>query len=213
MRARTIGVGLIGAAYVAGCHWLMTRAPDSSWNAVVVIGPMLALLAFYAARRGLHLLTLAALATLAGLVFQGWRGGGVAPTTLYMLQHAGIHLTLATIFALTLRPGHEPLVTALARRVHGSLTPAMVVYSRRVTIVWATYFMAMAALSVALHALLPFEAWAVFANLVTPVAMVVLFVGEYLFRYWLHPEFERATLADAMHAYSARRAAPVDRRP
>ena len=134
MRARTIGVGLIGVAYVAGCHWLMTQAPDSSWNAVVVIGPMLALLALYAGRRGLHLLTLAALATLAGLVFQGWRGGGVAPTTLYMLQHAGIHLTLATIFALTLRPGHEALVTALARRVHGSLTPAMAAYSRGVTI-------------------------------------------------------------------------------
>ena len=213
MRARTIGVGLIGAAWVAGGHWLMTRAPDSSWNAVVVIGPMLALLALYAGRRGLHLLTLAALAALAGLALQGWRGGGVAPTTLYMLQHAGIHAALATIFALTLRPGHEPLVTALARRVHRSLTPAMVGYSRKVTILWAAYFVAMALLSVALHVLLPFDAWAVFANLVTPVAMVVLFVGEYLFRYWLHPEFERATLAEAMNAYSARNAAPVDRAP
>lgn len=213
MRARTIGVGLIGVAWVAGCHWLMTRAPDSSWSAVVVIGPLLALLALHAGRRGMYLLTVAALAALAGLLLQGWRGGGVAPTTLYMLQHAGIHVALATIFALTLRPGHEPLVTALARRVHGGLTPAMVVYSRKVTILWAAYFTAMATLSVALHVLLPFDAWAVFANLVTPVAMVVLFVGEYLFRYWLHPEFERATLAEAINAYSARGAAPVDRAP
>ena len=213
MRARTVGVGLIGATYVAGCHWLMTRAPDSGWNAVVVIGPMLALLAIYAGRRDLRLLTLVALAALAGLVWQGWRGGGVAPTTLYMLQHAGIHATLATIFALTLRPGREPLVTALARRVHGGLTPAMVAYSRKVTILWTAYFVVMASLSVALHTLLPFDTWAVFANLVTPVAMVVLFVGEYLFRYWLHPEFERATLADAMNAYSARGTAPVDPAP
>lgn len=214
MRARTVGAGLIGAAYVAGSHWLMTRAPASSWNAVVVIGPMLALLAFYAGRRGQRVLAGVALVVLAGLVLQAWRGGGVAPTTLYMLQHAGIHATLATVFALTLRPGHEPLVTALARRVHGGqLTPPMSAYSRRVTVAWTAYFAAMAALSVALHALLPFDDWAVFANLLTPMAMVMLFLGEYLLRYRLHPEFERATLADAMNAYSARRAARVDRSP
>lgn len=213
MRARTVGAGLIGVAYVAGCHWLMTRAPASSWNAVVVIGPMLGLLAFYAARRGQRVLTCVALAVLAGLVLQAWRGGGVAPTTLYLMQHAGIHATLATIFALTLRPGHEPLVTALARRVHGSLTPPMAAYSRKVTIAWSVYFAVMAVLSIVLHAMLPLDDWAVFANLVTPVAMVALFVGEYLLRYRLHPEFERATLADAMNAYSSRRAAPVDRVP
>lgn len=213
MRARTVGAGLIGLAYVAGSHWLMTRAPASDWNAVVVVGPMLALLALYAMRRGLRILTGVALAVLVGLVLQGWRGGGVAPSTLYLLQHAGIHAALATLFGLTLRAGQEPLVTALARRVHGSLTPPMADYSRKVTIAWTAYFAAMASLSVILHALLPLDVWAVFANLVTPVAMVVLFVGEYLLRYRLHPEFERATLADAMNAYSTRRAAPGDRAP
>ena len=213
MRARTVGAGLIGLAYVAGSHWLMTRAPASDWNAVVVVGPMLALLAFYALRRGLRILTGVALAVLAWLVLQAWRGGGVAPGTLYLLQHAGVHAALATVFGLTLRAGQEPLVTALARRVHGSMTPPMADYSRKVTIAWTVYFAAMAALSVVLHALLPLDVWAVFANLVTPVAMVVLFVGEYLLRYHLHPEFERATLADAMNAYSTRRAAPGDRAP
>ncbi len=214
MRARTVGAGLIGAAYVAGSHWLMTQASASSWNAVVVIGPMLGLIAIYAGRRGQRVLAGVALVVLAALVLQAWRGGGVAPTTLYMLQHAGIHATLATIFALTLRPGHEPLVTALARRVHGGqLTPPMAAYSRNVTIAWAAYFTAMTALSVILHSLLPFDDWAVFANLLTPLAMVVLFLGEYFLRYRLHPEFERATLADAMNAYSARQAAPIDRAP
>ena len=32
-----------------------------------------------------------------------------------------------------------------------------------------------------------------------------MFVGEYLLRYRLHPEFERATLADTVRAYSRRR--------
>lgn len=213
MRARTVLVGLLGAAYVAGSHWLMTRAPASSWNAVVVIGPMLALLALYGWQRGQRVLAGAALFGLAALGLQAWRGGGVAPATLYVAQHVGIHAALAMVFALTLRRGHEPLITALARRVHNGLSPGMADYSRKVTVVWLLYFVAMAALSVALFAFAPFDTWAAFANLATPVAMVLLFVGEYLVRYWLHPEFERATLAEAINAYSRRHAAPVDRAP
>ena len=213
MRARTIAVGLIGVAYVAGSHWLMTRAPASNWNAVVVIGPMLALLALYAWQRGLRLLAGAGLLALAALGLQAWRGGGVAPATLYVAQHVSIHAVLAVVFALTLRPGNEALITALARRVHGHLTPAMAAYSRKVTIVWALYFVIMAALSIALYAFAPFDAWAALANLATPVAAALLFVAEYGIRYWLHPEFERATLGDAINAYSRGRIAPVDRTP
>ncbi|MEO8525662.1 MAG: hypothetical protein ABI460_13140 [Caldimonas sp.] len=213
MRARTVGVGLIGAAYVLGCHWLMTRAPASSWNAVVVIGPMFALLALYAAQRGQRVLAGAAVLVLALLALQAWRGGGVAPATLYLAQHVGIHAALAIVFGLTLRAGHQPLITALARRVHRHFPPAMAAYSRKVTIVWTIYFILMAALSVLLFAFAPFDAWAVFANLVTPAAIFVLFVGEYLLRYRLHPEFERATLSEAINAYSARGTAPVDRMP
>ncbi|MCE9658565.1 MAG: hypothetical protein K8R60_08395 [Burkholderiales bacterium] len=213
MRARTVLVGLVGAAYVAGCHWLMTSAPDSRWNAVVVIGPMLGLVAFVAARRGPRLVAGIAGLGLVALLFQAWRGGGLAPATLYLAQHVAIHAALAVMFALTLRPGQEPLVTALARRVHDGLSPGMASYSRKVTVAWIVYFVLMAATSVALFAFAPFDAWAVFANLATPLAMVLMFVGEYLLRYRLHPEFERATLADAMNAYSRRHAAPLDRAP
>ncbi len=92
MRVRTVLVGLVGAAYVAGCHWLMTSAPASRWNAVVVIGPMLGLLALFAARRGQRLVAGVASLGLAGLVLQAWRGGGLAPTTLYLAQHVAIHV-------------------------------------------------------------------------------------------------------------------------
>jgi len=214
MRARTVLVALVGAAYVAGCHWLMTSAPTSRWNALVVIGPMLGLLALFAARRGQRLVAAITALALAGLGLQAWRGGGLAPATLYLVQHVGIHAALAAMFALTLRPGQEPLVTALARRVHGSMTPGMGAYTRKVTIVWSTYFVLMAAVSVGLFLWAPFAAWAVFANLLTPLAMVLLFVGEFLLRYRLHPEFERASLADAMNAYARRQeAAPADRAP
>ena len=213
MRVRTVLVGLVGAAYVAGCHWLMTSAPTSRWNALVVIGPMLGLLALFAARRGQRLVAAIASLVLAGLVLQAWRGGGLAPATLYLAQHVAVHGALAALFGLTLRPGQEALVTALARRVHGGLTPGMAAYSRKVTIAWSAYFVLMATISIGLFLFAPFAAWALFANLLTPLAMVLMFVGEFLLRYRLHPEFERATLADQLNAYSRRHAAPADRAP
>jgi len=213
MRARTVLVGLLGVAYVVGCHWLMTSAPDSRWNALLVIGPMLALVALFAARRGQRLVAGLAALVLAGLVLQAWQGGGLAPATLYLAQHVAIHASLALLFALTLRPGQEPLVTALARRVHGVLTPAMQAYSRKVTIAWSVYFVLMAAISVGLFLAAPFAAWAVFANLLTPLALLLMFVGEFLLRYRLHPEFERATFTAAMSAYARREAAPADPAP
>jgi len=213
MRVRTVLVGLVGAAYVAGCHWLMTSAPTSRWNALVVIGPMLGLLALFAARRGQRLVAAIASLVLVGLVLQAWRGGGLEPATLYLAQHVAVHGALAALFGLTLRPGQEALVTALARRVHGGLTPGMAAYSRKVTIAWSAYFVLMATISIGLFLFAPFAAWALFANLLTPLAMVLMFVGEFLLRYRLHPEFERATLADQLNAYSRRHAAPADRAP
>jgi uncharacterized membrane protein len=209
MSARFLVLGVAGIAYLLGSHWLMTHAPDSAWAALVVVGPMLALAAWLAwQRRQRGPALLAALAT-AALALQAWRGGGLAPGSIYVAQHVAIHVLLAFVFGLSLQGGREALVTALARRVHGRLTPAMAAYSRRVTLAWTVYFLAMAALSVLLYALAPFALWATFANLATPLAMLAMFVGEYLLRYRLHPEFERATLGQALRAY-ADRGAPHD---
>jgi uncharacterized membrane protein len=214
MQARTVLAGLLGVAYVAGCHWLMTSAPDSRWNALIVIGPMLGLVALFAARRGQRLVAALAAVVLAGLVLQAWQGGGLAPATLYLAQHVTIHAALAVLFALTLRPGQEPLVTTLARRVHhGVMIPAMAAYSRKVTIAWSVYFVLIAAISIGLFLAAPFAAWAVFANLLTPLALLLMFAGEFLLRYRLHPEFERTTFASAMTAYARREAAPADPAP
>jgi uncharacterized membrane protein len=204
MALRLLAAGLAGAAYLLGSHWLMTSAPASPWNAVVVVGPMLVAAGVVAWQRGQRALALVAAAATAALVVQAGRGGGVAAETLYLGQHVAVHLLLAFVFGSTLAAGREPLVSALARRVHGSLTPAMAAYSRRVTVAWTFYFVAMAVLSIVLFATAPFVAWAAFANLVTPLAIVAMFVGEYLLRYRLHPEFERTTITQAVRAYADR---------
>ena len=204
MRARVIALAAAAVAYVLVTHWLMTGAPASPWNAVIVVGPMLGAASVVAWQRRRRLLAALAALVAAGLVVQAWRGHDLPAGSLYVSQHVAIHLLLALVFGLTLLAGREPLVTALARRVHGTMTPAMAAYSRKVTGAWTGYFVAMATLSLVLYGVAPFAVWAAFANLVTPLAILVMFVGEYLLRYRLHPEFERATLAQAVRAYADR---------
>ena len=207
MRLRFVAVCTFGAAYVAISQWLMTRAPASDWNAVIIVGPMLVLAAMLAWQRRLRIVAALFAAGTAALLASAALGKGWAPATLYVAQHAAIHGLLAIGFAITLQRRRTPLITLLARQVHERLTPAMEAYCRGLTLAWAAYFTAMAAASIVIYATLPFAFWATFANLFTPLAVGVLFVGEYLFRYWRHPEFERATLAQAVRAYSQRHAA------
>jgi uncharacterized membrane protein len=84
----------------------------------------------------------------------------------------------------------------------------MQTYTRQVTVAWTVYFVLMAAVSLTLFAGASFEAWATFANLLTPLALAMMFGGEYLLRYWLHPDFERVTMLAAVQAYRQSNLAP-----
>ena len=204
--------------YAAASHALMTRAQDSAWALALILGPLVALGAAWAWSRGHRTLAAASVAVAALLALQAWSGRGIPSRWLYLAQHAGVHLALAAWFGSTLRAGAEPLVTALARRVHRSFTPAMARYTRQVTLAWTLYFAAMAGASLALFLGGDFAHWSLLANILTPVLTAAMFVGEYLVRYWLHPEFERVSLHRAVEAYRsyshARQAAAQDtRRP
>jgi len=198
---RIVAIAVASLVYVLGSHWLMTRAHESPWDVVGVLAPMLVAIAVGAWRGGQHALALAAGGIVAVLCLQAVFDVGVSAQALYVAQHVGIHLFLAVLFGSTLRAGHKPLITTLAERVHHVFTPAMVVYTRKVTLAWTAYFVVMAAVSLLLYAFAPFDAWALFANLLTPLAVVTMFACEYVLRYRLHPEFERTSVADAVRSY------------
>jgi uncharacterized membrane protein len=130
---------------------------------------------------------------------------------LFLVQHAGVHGALALGFGWTLRRGRQPLISRLAERVHGSLMPAMARYTRQVTQAWVLYFAVTAVASVVLYLGGHLRAWSLLVNAVTPLATLAMFVGEYVLRYLLHPEFERVGFGEAMRAYRAHRSPPADR--
>lgn len=195
-----LALGLLAVAlYAVLSHWLMLHATSEPWAVAALFGPLLLPgLALAWRRRQPLLLAAAALAALA-LVFIVARGGLGDVKRLYLLQHAGVHLALGLSFLASLRGGGPALITQMARRVH-RLTPAMEAYTVQVTRLWVGYFLGMAALSVVVFLLMPWSAWSWLANLITPLAIAALFVGEFWLRYRLHPEFERLSFAQMLRA-------------
>jgi uncharacterized membrane protein len=203
MPARIVAIALLSVGYLALSQWLMTSAPGSPWNAAALLAPMLAAAAIAAWAAGQRLRSLLALAAIAALCLQALLGVLIPAPLLYLGQHVGINLGLAWWFGSGLRDGHEALVTRMAAMVHRHMPPPMVAYTRNVTRAWVVYFIAMSAASLLTFMLAPFETWAWFANLATPIALAAMFGGERLLRYRLHPDFERSSVADAIRAYRA----------
>ena len=198
---RIVAIVLLGTIYVLGGHWLMTRAPASPWNVVGVLAPMLAAIAIGAWRADQRWLAGGAALSIAALCGQALLGLQASPQLLYVAQHVGVNAFLAVGFGSTLRAGHTPLITTLARRVHRNFLPAMAVYTRHCTLAWTLYFIAIALVSILLYAFASFDTWAMFANLLSPITVALMFGAEYLLRYRLHPEFERTSIADTIRSY------------
>jgi uncharacterized membrane protein len=92
------------------------------------------------------------------------------------------YLALSWVFASTLRSGKEPLISMIARIERGRLTPEVVTYTRRLTLVWALFFAGLAAETIVLARFAPIEVWSLFANVLNDVFTLAFFVLEYAYR-------------------------------
>lgn len=120
---------------------------------------------------------------------------------IFLLQHAGMHALLGVAFGRTLLAGATPMISRFARIVHGTLSPALVRYTRSVTLAWTWYFGAMATLSLLLFWLAPLRTWSVFANLLGAPLLVLMFAGEYAVRRLVLPACDRAGPIEAIRAW------------
>jgi uncharacterized membrane protein len=192
-------------AYALLSNWLMVHAANQPWAVAALFGPLLLAVAGAGWQRR-QWPTLAGCGVLVVVLAVIVARGGVGDMQrMYLLQHGALHLALAWSFAITLRAGATPFITALAEGLHTrlrqSFTPAMHAYTRQLTAVWVGYFLGMVLVSGLIYALAPWEAWSFFCNLVTPAAAILLFVGEHVLRYRRHPEFARVSLRAAFEAY------------
>lgn len=186
-----------GVAYAGLSHWMMLYHAAAPWALAALFAPLwLAALGLAASRFGVPG---AVLATLVGAlaIYVVSRGEAGDPNRLYVLQHVGINAALCGWFTSTLRPDRLSLIGEFAQRIH-PLSQDMRIYTAKVTRLWAAYFALMALASIVVYLNLPFGAWSLLANVLTPACIGALFLVEHFVRYRLHPEFERSRLVDVL---------------
>jgi uncharacterized membrane protein len=143
-----------------------------------------------------------ALAVTGSAIYAVERIGGEGLAVAYGMPHAAAYFLLLCGFGRTLRRGGEPLITALARSIHGALTPEIEAYTRRVTLAWCLFFAAQLAGSLLLAAFAPLPAWSFFVNVLNIPLLALMFAGEYLYRVARYPDHPRASLASMLRAFA-----------
>ena len=209
---RGVGVAVLAVAWAVAAHLTSTEGAPSTLGAALALAPLVAALVLMLWRLPYRLL--AALIAIAAMVLlvEFWPLLKTRVALLFLVQHVGVNGLLAALFGRTLVGPGEPLVTLMARRVHGgALSTRQVLYTRKVTIAWCAFFVATAAVSALLFVLASAAVWSTFANLLTAPLVALMFVGEYLVRRRALPANERPGFADAIRAWKAHRPDAVPR--
>ena len=197
------------ALFVLACggwQWLVhsavaDRQPEPIRVALMML-PLLVLACWIAARSRHKLLWTLVLVTAGGAIFlleylEPW---GLAAA--YGVPHAAAYVFLLWYFGRTLRRGTEPLVTRLARRVHGTMPPSMVTYTRRVTIAWCVFFAAQLAASALLLLFSSLDRWSLVVNVLNFPLVAAMFVAEYAYRSVRHRDFPHASLLKSIQSFT-----------
>ena len=141
------------------------------------------------------------------LVLSRFTDGG--PLVASAVPHAMAYLTLLVVFAVSLQPGREAIVTILARKARGALSGEIVRYTRRVTWAWCWFFVAQLMGSLVLLLFAPLDAWSLFVNLCNLPLIGAMLCAEYIYRQWRHAAHPPERLADMVRSFRQVRAVPV----
>lgn len=204
---RITALALVILAWTAAAHLGSISNAPSDVLAALALGPLCLVWAL-ALWNGSHLWWGRMLAVLMLLgVWLFWPYLRTQIAAVYFAQHMGIYLLLAVVFARTLLKQQEPLITQLARRIHGgALSLRQIRYTLRVTQAWALFFLIMALCSTGLFFFASLEAWSTFANLLGAPLLGTMFVLEWLCRHIALPVNERPTMLAAIRAWQAHQA-------
>ena len=101
---------------------------------------------------------------------------------LLLLPPIVVNAVLFYLFARSLQPGHEALITGFHRYIHHSVSPPAALYTHRLTVLWVLFFGLSLCLLVTFTRISdPSDApWVLSLGL--PAAAIVFFVGEHCFR-------------------------------
>lgn len=200
--SRLAAVVAVSVGFAVLAHFAIAEGASSALGAVLSLVPLLILAAWLVRRMRHAWLGYVALALAAAGVWLGWSDLQKHFPDLFFVEHAGGNLLLAYLFGRTLAPGREALCTRFARLIHGDLEPRVREYTRAITIAWTLFFAAMFAVSCTLYLGGLVAEWSLFANLLTPLLLVAMFLVEYAIRSWALPGHTRVGILGGIRAFS-----------
>ncbi|GHT85833.1 hypothetical protein AGMMS49543_17890 [Betaproteobacteria bacterium] len=198
---RALGLAVAAVLYLCVVHFTVAPDQPSTAGALLAVGPLglIALGMALTSRWKIPALLLWG-ATVAAL---GWNWALIEAgfEWVYFLQHCGVFLLLAAGFGRSLAPGAEPVVSRFARISHGTLAPVVARYTRRVTLAWALFFVALPAVSALLFWSGQIASWSVFINFGTPLLIGLMFGAEFVMRHIVLPKAYRTGLVESIRAF------------
>lgn len=206
---RGVALALLAIAWAVAAHLGSTGEGSPDFNTALGVAPLVAAAAMLIGRSRHLALVVAGTLSLLGALALLWTTMRQNVAALYLLQHVGINLALASLFGRTLRGPGEALVTRLARLVYPQgISPRKIRYTRGVTLAWTLFFIANATLSALLYLFAPAAIWSVYANLLGLPLIASMFLGEHLWRMRVLPPEERPGVAEIVRAWRHHQGSP-----
>ena len=131
------------------------------------------------------------------------------PAVASALPHAMAYLTLLAVFAPSLLPGREAVVTIFARKARGHLPDRVLRYTRRVTWAWCWFAVIQLIGSMLLLRFAPLSAWSLFVNACNLPLVGILLGAEYAYRQWRYASEPPERLADICRVFKQMRTGPI----
>lgn len=200
LRAVLVGAALLG--YAVASHLLFTQVEKYARLAILWIWlPLAGACVLMTWRSAWRWRVVGLLTGATVFIWLATANMGIDPGFIFMIQYLAVQAGLAGLFGLTLRSGRQPLVTRLARAVHGHLPPAIERYTRTVTLVWTLFFITLGTVATVLYVFTAKHWWSIWVNFLTPLFIGALFVVEYAARRRLFPDFKHSSFSTAMRAF------------
>ena len=178
-----IAFALTFIAYQLLIHNITISGQVTPVTATLVLIPFFAMVAWsIALEQGVRLALLITTALILLALALVYQYGLPQPAIILGLPHLVTNLFLLWFFARTLKVGRTPLITSIALRVHGSLSPDIERYTRRVTWAWGLFFVVQLILSVGLYSFSSLPVWSTFINVLNGPLIALMFVCEYIYR-------------------------------
>lgn len=199
---RNLGVLLLMVAWIVAAHVGSSGWGNASFNAAVAVFPLAAGVLMALWRLPSWVLRAGGVIALGALLVWLWPRLRDNVPLMYYLQHLGLHVALGVFFGKSLQGPGEAVITRMARRIFPPpLSERNVRYTRGATLAWTLFFFGNALVSTLLFIFAPPAIWSIHANLLTGPLVGLMFLAEYLMRFWLLPPDERPGISAVIKAY------------